>query len=493
MVTTAVEAEVKLDVDTGWELPDLTSVPGVSGVVDGGVHELVATYLDTADHRLLASWVTLRRRTGGHDAGWHLKLPLGTDRLEVRRESATPPRDVPDDLLALVRSRTLGAPLAPVMELRTSRHVRTLLDERGTVLVEVVDDAVVAQGRGTEPMRWREVEVELVDGGREHLDAAVAALLTAGARPAASGSKLARALGEVPTRAEVAEPSTLPGLLLARLREQVAVLVDGDTRVRLDQPEAVHDMRVAVRRLRSALVTFPVLGEQLQPAAEHLRTELRALGDVLGAARDAEVLLARLVPEAEAVGGGALAEDVRAALAADLASARAALLAHLDGDRHLALLRELDALVTPASLPIATGAPPPGRRRLVKRELRRNRRAVRRAREARGTPELAPALHELRKAAKRARYAAETVAPAAGERALAFAARMEAVQDALGAHQDDVVARARLRGLSEAARADGQDTFAYGALHEAVQRTTGEEAYATARAAVREARRHWPA
>lgn len=492
MVTTAVEAEVKLDVDGGWELPDLTSVPGVTRVVDGGVHELVATYLDTVDHRLLASWVTLRRRTGGHDAGWHLKLPLGVDRLEVRRESATPPRDVPDDLVALVRSRTRGAPLGPVMELRTRRHVRTLLDAQGTALVEVVDDAVVAQGRGTEPMRWREVEVELVDGGREHLDTAVAALLTAGARPAASGSKLARALGEVPTRAAVADPSTLPGLLLARLREQVAVLVDRDTQVRLDRPEAVHDMRVAVRRLRSALVTFPELGEQLAPAAEHLRTELRALGDVLGAARDAEVLLARLVPEAEAVGGGTLAEDVRGALAADLAAARAALLAHLDGERHLALLRELDALVTSASLPIAD-APPPGKRRLVARELRRVRRAVRRAREARGTPELAPALHELRKAAKRARYAAETVAPATGERAVAFAARMEAVQDALGAHQDDVVARGRLRELSDAARSDGRDTFAYGALHEAALRTTDEEAYATARAAVREARRHWPA
>jgi CHAD domain-containing protein len=487
MVTTAVEAEVKLDVDPGWEVPDLASVAGVARVDDGGVQPLVATYLDTADHRLLASWVTLRRRTGGHDAGWHLKLPLGGDRLEVRRESATPPREVPDDLVALVRSRTLGAPLAPVMELRTQRHVRTLHDADGTALVEVVDDAVVAQGPVGEAMRWREVEVELLDGSRADLDATVAALLAAGARPAASGSKLARALGSPPARAAVMAPGTVPGLLLTRLREQVGVLVDREAQVRLDRPEAVHDLRVAVRRLRSALVTFRVLG----PArTAHLRAELRVLGDVLGAARDAEVLAARLVPEAEATGDVRLADDVRAALAADVAAARATLLAHLDGERHLALLRELDALVAPGSLAADGGVAVRGRRRLVRRELRRTRRAVREASESGA---LAPALHELRKAAKRARYAAETLAPAVGDRALAFAARMEAVQDALGGHQDDVVAQARLRELSDAALAEGRDTFGYGELHEAALRATDDEAYAQARAAVREAGRHWPA
>ena len=95
MATQAIEREVKLDVPDAWTLPDLAGVAGVADVVDSGVHHLVAVYDDTADHRLLAGRATLRRRTGGTDPGWHLKLPAGgptgTDRLEVRHDHKRPP------------------------------------------------------------------------------------------------------------------------------------------------------------------------------------------------------------------------------------------------------------------------------------------------------------------------------------------------------------------------------------------------------------------
>ncbi|NEA06535.1 CYTH domain-containing protein, partial [Streptomyces sp. SID10116] len=76
MAETKREIERKYDVKAGTELPDLTGVTGVAGVVDKGTADLDAVYWDTPDQRLAAASITLRRRTGGHDAGWHLKLPV---------------------------------------------------------------------------------------------------------------------------------------------------------------------------------------------------------------------------------------------------------------------------------------------------------------------------------------------------------------------------------------------------------------------------------
>ncbi len=74
-------ADTKREIERKYEshdsgLPDLTRVPGVATVRERGVTHLDATYHDTADERLAASAVTLRRRTGGSDAGWHLKFPV---------------------------------------------------------------------------------------------------------------------------------------------------------------------------------------------------------------------------------------------------------------------------------------------------------------------------------------------------------------------------------------------------------------------------------
>src|SRR5690349_18899064 len=97
MATTAREVERKFDVDAGFRLPELTGVGEVASVDSPAEHDLSATYFDTADLRLLGHRVTLRRRTGGTDAGWHLKLPAGDgERTEVRlplgRTTNVPPR-----------------------------------------------------------------------------------------------------------------------------------------------------------------------------------------------------------------------------------------------------------------------------------------------------------------------------------------------------------------------------------------------------------------
>jgi inorganic triphosphatase YgiF len=117
-----IEVERKYDVDAGLPLPDLAEVEGVSSVDQQEPAHLEATYYDTEDLRLRAARITLRHRTGGHDAGWHLKLPSGRDREEISVQAAGDV--VPDVLSALVRGWSRGAELVPAARLSTVRRVQ---------------------------------------------------------------------------------------------------------------------------------------------------------------------------------------------------------------------------------------------------------------------------------------------------------------------------------------------------------------------------------
>jgi inorganic triphosphatase YgiF len=199
-----LEIEQKFDVEAGFTLPDLSAVPGCQAVSAPEIHQLSATYYDTPGNRLAASKITLRRRTGGTDEGWHLKLP--SDRLpsgaQSRREihaplAAGPEGQVPAQLADLVAEVTAGLPLSPIASLMTRRTIRTLLRGPSDLLAEVADDQVTARREGSagEPLRWREVEVEVPEGTPpEVLAVAAELLLAAGARPGSKGSKLARVL-----------------------------------------------------------------------------------------------------------------------------------------------------------------------------------------------------------------------------------------------------------------------------------------------------------
>ena len=210
-----LEIEQKFDVDQDFERPDFAAVTAGVAAAAPVLHRLSATYFDTADGRLQAAKITLRRRTGGADAGWHLKLPGGPltgdvplpEGVSARREvheplecggtdgAGTPA--VPARLASRVAEVTGGLPLAPIAILVTERTVVTLTSADGTLLAEIADDQVTARRlpeRAGGPLRWREVEVE-VPGASPELQQAVADLLfAAGARPAGHGSKLARLL-----------------------------------------------------------------------------------------------------------------------------------------------------------------------------------------------------------------------------------------------------------------------------------------------------------
>src|SRR5438874_5710857 len=250
-MATTTEAERKYDVPGEFTLPDLSRPPAVASVDEPRELRLDATYYDTAGLCLTAAHVTLRRRAGGHDAGWTVKRPAGDgDRTETSTPLTDPAAGVPDEVADQVRDLSGGEPLAPVAHIRTRRLERPLRGPDGTVLALVADDVVATEALGEPAVvkRWREVEVELVDGPRELFAAVDEALRSAGARPSAGESKLARALGErVP-----AEPDVLSGYLAA----QRDAIRDTEAGVRAGDAEAVHDMRVATRRLRRTLRTF---------------------------------------------------------------------------------------------------------------------------------------------------------------------------------------------------------------------------------------------
>jgi CYTH domain len=209
-----IETERKYDAAAGFALPDLAGLDGVAAVTRPQTYRLRAVYFDTADFRLATAKITLRRRTGGTDAGWHLKLPAGVDsRREVHAPLGRGASSVPARLAGLVAGWGGGQPLQPIALLATTRRLRRLSGRDGEVLAEVADDLVVgslpasaaagadAAGRSgpglpewREVSRWREIEIELVTGSRELLDSAGDLLCRAGAAPSAAASKLSRLL-----------------------------------------------------------------------------------------------------------------------------------------------------------------------------------------------------------------------------------------------------------------------------------------------------------
>ena len=255
-------------------------------------------------------------------------------------------------------------------------------------------------------------------------------------------------------------------MVLAYVRRQVLAISRYDPLVRRDEPDAVHQMRVATRRARSALQAFGgiVERERTRPLCD----ELKWLAAVLGQARDGEVLLARFTAELAAIPAdlvvGPVETRITGHFTVELDQAGDAAVHELDGQRYLKLLDDLDALV--ADPPLTQLAA----RRAGKVLAKPVRRAARRLQRALAAVPVAEdqdaAIHEARKAAKRARYAAEAALPALGRKARRQAARTKKLQGLLGDHHDSVVARTVLRGLADQARAAGEDTFTYGVMHE---------------------------
>ncbi|WP_214406685.1 CHAD domain-containing protein [Pseudonocardia lacus] len=451
--------------------PNLAGLPGVHRHDDGDARVLEVERYDTADRCLAAAGLALAIHRDGDQGHWRLDGP-GEPRLVPLPADAPPSPDVPDELAELVRGAARARPVGPVGRVRTVR-TRTVLTVDDADVAEVVHDDVTLAllGSVADVRGWSEVEVRSRGAAADVLDGIEQRLREIGLRPAphAGEAELDRLLGPVRRERPTGRKGSAGEPLMRYLAAQTDRLAAEELRVRAAEPDSVHRMRVASRRLRSALQAY-------RPLLDRARTEpvvdaLRELGRALAPARDAEVLregisaeLADLDPELRLGGVQAM---VTRHFAREESEATAAALAALDAEPYARLRAALDDLLDR----------PPLRKRarrkagkelpaVLGRTARRLEKAVHRATDPGAeVGQRDEATHAARKAGKRLRYATEVAAPALGKPAKRFSKSLKPLQKALGHHQDAVVAADALRKLGGLAHTEGENGFSLGVLH----------------------------
>lgn len=446
------------------ELPDIQGVERVEAPVDS---RLDAVYFDTETLALATRRITLRRRTGGIDHGWQLSIPHGSAQGQELNAPLGQPDAVPRELLTHVLAYTRGEDLLPIARLGTLRSTCRLYGPGGEHLADFADDRIHAES--THPpgpgMEWREWKLMLVHGGTDLLVAAEETLTATGAVRSSPGSELARALGGAyPT-----ERSTGTGrprkkgpafdVVAAYLDVQIGELLSEDPCVRLGEPESIHQMRSATRRIRSVLSTYASLLTAME--VRRLGDELKWLTRMLGRPRDVEVMRERLrrhigeLPKP--LRAGPVSEPIERELGTAYNVDYRELLKALESDRYYRLLDDLEQFRDHP--PTKARASKPARKEaagLVNKTAKRLDRAHKAAVRAKAGGTRDTALHQVRKDAKRLRHAAESVTEIHGKRARKISRKTHRLQSILGDHQDSVMVRAFLDELvSEPALPEG--------------------------------------
>ncbi|KIA71605.1 adenylate cyclase [Arthrobacter sp. MWB30] len=486
--SSSVEAEQKFDALESTPLPMLDAIDGVGRVGDPVSHTLEATYFDTSRLSLARHGITLRRRTGGHDAGWHLKLPLGPGkRTEIHAplgSADTVPVELMDRVLAYTRAHAVLA----VATLHTDRKSYALYGGQGERLADFVDDRVRAHVTVGDDRRleWREWEVELAasDGTGDSLLATLTRQLSAaGATPSHRSSKLATALGGLaglggelpmvgkadrkPDAAKGAGKKRAADAVLSYLQRQLAGLLLQDAHVRLGRDDSVHQMRAFTRRIRSVLHSYRPL---FAPGpVNDLERGLKSLAETLGRYRDTEVLHERLrvaldeLPENLVLGPLHDELDQRMMIRAD--TALAAIRTRLTSPGYFRLLDDLEAFIE--APPLTEKGRAPARKttaKLVNKAVKRLRKRHDAAVSAAVGQSRDEALHRVRKSAKKLRFAAAAAGSVHGKPAAKLGKAAHKVQSVLGTHQDSVLARRELLDLGSAP-GTASAAFTYGVLH----------------------------
>ncbi|OFO98352.1 CYTH and CHAD domain-containing protein [Corynebacterium sp. HMSC034H07] len=552
---TFLEIEAKFAVDEATPAPDLTNLDEVARVAETRHQSLSAIYYDTEDLRLTHAKITLRRRTGGNDDGWHIKIPGAEGRTEIRAELGEPidgKYEVPAELLHQVRSVIRNHPLEPIAQVDNNRTELLLVNADDQPVAEFCDDHVTAFSflPGGSQSSWREWEVELageLPGTKEGgalLRHATSLLISSGARISSSPSKLKSALGESVNNVELppslatsnVEPGSPAAAVVDALKANRDKLVEYDPRVRRDEWDSVHQMRVATRELRSHLQTFH--GIVVGPEIERIESDLKELAAMLGVARDAEVVEERWQNLLASEDSDVLDEATREHIAHDMGRAyrraHRRVIAALDSDQYLALLDALDAFLsdppvagedTPADADStsasgeaedsavddsASAAPTEEKeeeqesakvyepkhakpdedeephdldtvmalhlKQAYDKLVKRHKKAVSNWDNTELTlHEREEYFHDMRKAAKKLRYAAEAAGSATSLKTKSLYKACKQMQSGLGDFQDSVTSRDKLLELAETARRRGEDTFGYGLLYQR-ERAIGLEA-----------------
>lgn len=464
------------------------NVPGDYRVTATGTKELRDTYFDTDDWRIYRAGFTCRVREKGDAAELTLKsMAEAKNGIRTRRELTERVGEATAEAIAaapgpcgeLIRAVAGRRELQPLFTLVQARRAFRLDDTGGEVAEIAVDETRIPVGVEDEPAKISRIEVELTNGSLDRARGFVDALVAGCGLEPARVSKFRAGLqasGKQPPGppdlgpSEVHAGMTAGEVGYAVLRRHFAALVANEPGTRLgEDPEALHDMRVAARRLRAALQVFrPFLPPELQRFREEIAWIARALGEV----RDLDVQLERMPGWRTGFGPGhehAL-DNLETLLRQHRRVARRHMLSALDSERYETLLEGLESALradirtfAPGNVPILAVAPGIIERRY--RRLRKRGDAIRR-----DSP--ATDYHLLRIEAKKLRYALEFVRPIYGKPARRFVARLTELQDLLGLHQDAEVAQETLylTGNEAGQRLGPETLMAMGAIAERYRR-----------------------
>jgi CHAD domain-containing protein len=370
---------------------------------------------------------------------------------------------IPDpDMRARIEALVAGRRLVPVCETTVLRAAATLEIEPGLAAEAAIDAGrILADG---EEAAFHELAVDLPAEGRHHLFRLAADLLgdedlrfSLTPLPVRERLMLDEGRAEQPPGPRPAEVVPLAADWTAEraaqavLRECFAQIAQNAEAVKhSDAPEGPHQLRVGLRRLRSALSVFrPAIGG---PEAERLGEEAKWLGQETGRLRDLDVLAGDiLAPEAAAHPGESGFAPLAEVLAGATDAARRGLRETLAGNRARQFLLDLARFIETRGWVVADDIEQPARlamplEELAPRALARRWKAV--ARKARGLEGLdVAARHELRKELKKLRYASEFLAPVyPGKRTDRFLKRLKDLQDIFGELNDAALAEAVLAG-----------------------------------------------
>lgn len=494
----------------------LTVAPGVT-------KNLTDSYYDTEDSMLYRAGYALRIRQRGKSTEATMKsIAPATDGLRQRRELSEAMedggistfRESGGKVGERLRLLTGRKELQKLFEVNTRRRVFELSFEDpeeqsnvdlsdgsdSVVFGEIaLDETEIPLGSGEEPAKLSRVEIEAASEALtrdvRHL---VEEMRSAHRLSPARISKYEAGLyatGIVPEdqpelgSTHVDASLSTGEVAYAVLRRQFARLQHHEPGVRLgEDPEAVHDMRVASRRMRAAIKLFR---EALPERALWLESELKWLAGGLGDVRDLDVELEELNAWAasEEASEEKVAESTRAfeglieAVEEQRGQARERMLQALDSARYERLIASFTSMLrrgparstigstlkgSKAGTRITTAAP-----RLLSRRYKKFRKAAGRIREDGASAE---DYHELRKKGKSLRYALEFHREVYGSPVKNLIRPLKSLQDDLGRHQDTVVAAKQLRDLSLGVDhgLSSESVFAMGAYAERYRREGAE-------------------
>ncbi|MBV8149155.1 MAG: CHAD domain-containing protein [Candidatus Eremiobacteraeota bacterium] len=440
-------------------------------------------YYDSEDLRL-ARWACgLRYRVG---EGWTLKIlrPRSGAGGAIERKEYTfkdDSGDVPQKALDLARGYLRGAAVAPVIELRTVRTKRTIRPRAEADAVAEVDEDDVAVVDGTEiKRRFKQVEIEALNGSAGILDEIRAALCRTGVGPLDPLPKNVRALEgdlepELPRRSlrRRSSPAQAFAVAFSSAAEQL-VRLDAALRAE-DDADVLHEIRTAVRRLRAYLRDFrPTLDRDW---AEALRERLGWLNRLLAKARNTDVLLETLKSAARALEP----TDAQAApklidrIASERNRAYEAVHSGLREQRYAALL---DDVIAAARAPVVRSLDKSQSKECSRKIVRGARRRLCRAVEEAAIPPAERDLHAIRIKAKHVRFVAEALTPIGAKRVRKLARSAKRLQKLLGEHHDSVMALRHLRDLARGS----EQAFVAGEIAERSRRSAEDRRDAWRRA-----------